>query len=167
VYDQNSDIPSAAGLRVGIAVSRYHGTITTALHQGATDAFTEAGGRGEDILLASTPGAFELPVVCKALADREDLDAVVALACVVRGETPHDQYICEAVSRELARISVDSGKPVAFGVLTCLDLDQARERAGGSRGNKGAEAMAAAIGTVHALRAIAGSTEPSAHVHRP
>jgi 6,7-dimethyl-8-ribityllumazine synthase len=150
---------SAEGLRIGIAVSRYHQDITDALRQGAVEVFTKAGGSADDLLIATAPGSFELMPLCQALANREDVDAVVALGCVIRGETTHDQYICQAVSQGLGQITLDTGKPVAFGLLTCQTKHQARERAGGENGNKGAEAMAAVIETVHALRRLAAVKE--------
>ena len=107
----------------------------------------------------AAPGAFELTIVAQALATREDLDAVVALGCIVRGETSHDEHLARTIAHGLTRIALDTRKTVTFGVLTCQTLHQARERAGGERGNKGSEAMAAAIETVRTLRALgAGAT---------
>jgi len=145
----------ATGLRIGIAVSRYHGDITEALCQAAVGTFTAAGGKRDDLTIVSAPGSFELTAMAGALAAREDLDAVVALGCVIRGETAHDEYICRSVAQGLTAITLETGKPVAFGLLTCHTKHQARERAGGEHGNKGEEAMAAIIETVHTLRDIA------------
>src|SRR5262249_14479307 len=139
--------PDATGLRIGIAVSGYHRKITGALCEGAIQAFRDAGGRERDLLIVPAAGAFELTAVCRALAHRGDLDAVVALGCIIAGQTRHDRYLAAAVAAGLTAITVETGVPVAFGVLTCDSLRQARQRAGGKHGNKGAEAMAAAIET--------------------
>lgn len=141
---------SARGLRVGIATSRYHEGVTARLQEGAVGAFRSAGGGDGDLLLVDAPGSFELVAIAHALASRTDIDAVVCLGCVLTGETTHDQYICQAVAAGLAAITASTGKPVAFGVLTCQSIEQAQARAGGtkdipSKGNKGEEAMNAAL----------------------
>jgi 6,7-dimethyl-8-ribityllumazine synthase len=100
------------------------------------------------------PGAFELVAISRAAAVRGDVDAVVALGCVLTGETSHDRHICDAVAHGLARISVEFGKPAAFGVLTCQTLSQAQARCGGAKGNKGEEAMRAAIGAAQAIKEL-------------
>lgn len=145
---------SAAGLRIGIALSRYHEAITQRLFEGARRAFLESGGREENLIRSDAAGAFELPVIAAALADREEIDGVVALGCIIAGETNHDEVIAHAVAGALAHLSLEARKPVALGLLTCADMDQAAARAGGDKGNKGADAMHAAIAAVHALRAV-------------
>ena len=95
----------ARGLRVGIATSRYHSDVTGPLHQGARNAFLEAGGKEDDLVLVDAPGSFELVAIAHALASRADLDAVVCLGCILTGETTHDRYICEAVANGLADIT--------------------------------------------------------------
>ncbi|MEY2716076.1 MAG: 6,7-dimethyl-8-ribityllumazine synthase [Planctomycetota bacterium] len=148
---------NARGLRVGIATSRYHEEVTSRLLDGARAAFLAAGGSDDDLLLVDAPGSFELVSIAHALASRADIDAVVCIGCVLTGETTHDQYICQAVAAGFAAITASCGKPVAFGVLTCQSIEQARARAGGAKGNKGEEAMKAAIiaaqavGRVHRL----------------
>lgn len=151
--------PDARDLRVALVVSVYHGEVTGALAHGARDAFRKAGGDAADIVEVAAPGAFELPALAAACARRGDIAAVVALGCVVRGQTRHDRYICEAVSNELARLSVDSGKPVGFGLLTVENIRQARERAGGDEGNKGEEAMNAALIALAAMRALGAAAK--------
>lgn len=136
---------NARGLRIGIATSRYHEGVTSRLMKGAQDAFLAAGGSADDLMLVDAPGSFELVAIAHALAARSDIDAVVCIGCVLTGETTHDQYICQAVAAGLAAITAQSGKPVAFGVLTCQNIAQAEARAGGDRGNKGVEAMQAAV----------------------
>lgn len=151
---QSNAPTSAAGLRLAIVVSRYHATITEALLAGATEAFRAAGGQDDALQVVDAPGTFELPVIASALASRDDVDGVIALGCVVRGETEHDRHIAGAVARGLVQSSIATGKPIAFGVLTCGDEAQARARAGGDKGNKGTEAMQATIAAVRALEAI-------------
>lgn len=147
---------SARGLRVGIVTSVYHQSVCSALERGAVDAFTAAGGSPSDIVRVDAPGAFELVAISLAMAQRIDIDAVVALGCVLTGETSHDKFICEAVVNGLSQVSLQTGKPVAFGVLTCVTVEQARARSGGAKGNKGVEAMQAAIHAVHSIAHIRG-----------
>ena len=135
-------------------MSRYHARITDSLCAAAIDCFRSAGGAEELLEVVRAAGTFELTAVCRALTDRGDLDAVVALGCVISGETPHDRYIASAVTTGLTMITVHTGCPIAFGVLTCDTLEQALARAGGDHGNKGADAMAAAIDTAHTIRAL-------------
>jgi 6,7-dimethyl-8-ribityllumazine synthase len=154
----------ARGLRIGIAVSRYHPEITDSMCHAAKDAFRQAGGREDDLTIVHAAGAFELTAVCSALAampevsGRRQHDALVALGCVITGETTHDQYIAQSVTQGLTSIIVATGVPIAFGVLTCNSLEQAlqrsvsAQRAGGM--NKGAEAMIAAIQTARALETL-------------
>jgi 6,7-dimethyl-8-ribityllumazine synthase len=147
--------PDARGLRVALVVSDYHREVTHAMADGARAAFATAGGAEADLLVAETPGAFELPVVAAAYAARADVTAVVALGCVVRGETRHDRYLNQAVTDALARLSVHSGKAIGYGLLTVESLKQARARAGGKQGNKGADAMVAALLTARLLQRAA------------
>jgi 6,7-dimethyl-8-ribityllumazine synthase len=155
---QNLD---ARGMRIGLAASGYHRAVTDLLRKAAAAQFSAAGGRTGDLLVVETPGSFELTAVCRALAYRGDMDAVVALGCIITGQTTHDQYLAQAVAQGLTSITVQTGVPIAFGVLTCQSMVQARERAGGSHGNKGAEAMAAAIAAALAVRAVEGATSGS------
>jgi len=147
----------ATGLAIGVVVSRYHGDITGAMLDGAVETFLDSGGAAGDLLTVPAPGAFELTTICQALAQRPELHGIVALGCIIRGETSHDQHLAQAVAGGLTRIALDTGKPVAFGVLTCQTLHQARDRAGGANGNKGSDAMAAVIEAVRSLQSIAGA----------
>jgi 6,7-dimethyl-8-ribityllumazine synthase len=149
----------AEGLRIALVVSTYHAEITSSMCRAAEQAFHHAGGRPEDLVVVAAPGTFELIAICRALAEREDIDAIVALGCVIRGETRHDRVILGAVAQSLGAIIVESGIPIAFGVLTCENYEQATARAGGSKGNKGEEAMRAAIVTALAVDAIAQEEE--------
>jgi 6,7-dimethyl-8-ribityllumazine synthase len=152
MYTQVPSSSTADGLRIGLVVSRYHEHVTDALYDGAVQHHEQAGGRADDLVVVRSPGSFELVAICRALAHDGGFDAIVALGCIITGETTHDQYIAGSVAQGLTDITVSTGVPIAFGVLTCRTLEQARERAGGDKGNKGAEAMAAAIETANAIR---------------
>ena len=150
----------AKGMRVGVATSRYHHDVTARLLDGARSSFANAGGDEANLVLVDAPGAFELIAIAHALALRSDIDAVVGLGCVLTGETTHDRYLCEGVAHGFAAITSQTGKPVAFGVLTCATLEQAAARSGGvtgaaSRGNKGSEAMLAAVVAANAIARVA------------
>jgi 6,7-dimethyl-8-ribityllumazine synthase len=158
----------ARKLRIGIAVSRYHHEITDSMLRGAVDAFTRAGGDPSRLVTAHSPGAYELVAVCRAMSlfENDDgesmIDGIVALGCIITGETTHDQYLAAAVAQGLVNITVNCGVPIAFGVLTCQTMDQARVRAGlappppGGKPamNKGAEAMIAAIEAANAVQSL-------------
>jgi 6,7-dimethyl-8-ribityllumazine synthase len=146
------DLIGADELRVGVVAARWHEEVMAGLVDGALRALEQA--RVDDPLVLRVPGSFELPVACARLA-RARYDALVALGVVIRGETPHFEYVCRAASEGLVRVSVDSGVPVGFGVLTCDDEAQARDRAGlpGSSEDKGFDAAQAALATVLVLRA--------------
>lgn len=150
-HDSNA---SAQGLRIAVVVSRYNSEITGALLDGATRAFREMGGDADDLTIVHAPGAFELPAIVGACARTGRHDGVVALGCLIKGETTHDTVIADAVAPALASISATTGVPVGFGLLTTATMDQARARAGGDRGNKGADAMRACIETHHAIASI-------------
>lgn len=139
-------------LRVAVVASLWHQQVMDGLVAGAQRALEEAG--VDDPLILRVPGSFELPVVAARLA-RANYEAVIALGVVVRGETPHFDYVCQAATDGLTRVAVDTGVPVGFGVLTCDDEEQALARAGlpGSKEDKGYEATQAALATVVALRA--------------
>jgi 6,7-dimethyl-8-ribityllumazine synthase len=142
------------GLRVALVAARFNDLIVDRLLDGALHALRAHGVRDEDLIAVRVPGAVELPLLAQALADRDDVDAVVALGCVIRGATSHYDHVCSMVASGIARIALDASKPVIFGVLTTETLEQAFDRAGGKLGNKGAEAAAAAIVTASALRDV-------------
>lgn len=146
--------PQARGLRVALVTSRYHEAIVGRLAEGASRAFSLAGGDERDLVRVDSPGAFELPVVVAALLRRGDIDAAVALGLVLTGETTHDRYISGSVAHALQELAIETGKPAAFGLLTCQTLAQAEARAGGDKGNKGEEAMTAALLAVASLEAV-------------
>ena len=138
-------LPSAEGLRFALAISRFNASVTDSLADGARQALTSAGAHDGDIEDVWVPGAYELPQAARVLAQTGRFDAVVCLGCVIRGETPHFEYISSAVAHGIMQASADTGIPMAFGVLTTDTVKQAEERAGAGRDNKGWEAAAAAI----------------------
>src|SRR5215813_8798239 len=135
----------AAGMRFGIAVSRFNGFITERLLAAALDALERAGAANGDVDVARVPGAFELPLTSKKLAQMGKYDALIAIGCVIRGETAHYDYVCSETSRGLQLAQMDTGVPVIFCVLTVDSLEQAIDRAGLKSGNKGFEAGLAAM----------------------
>lgn len=139
---------------VAIIVSRYNDSITSVLREGAHEAYLERFDAPESLAIIEAPGAFELPAIASAALQSGLYAGVVCLGCVIRGETTHDAHINTAVAEALASLSVATGLPVGFGVLTCLNVDQARARAGGDKGNKGREAMSAVLQALDAIRAI-------------
>jgi 6,7-dimethyl-8-ribityllumazine synthase len=143
----------AHGLRVAIVSARWHREVSDGLLAGAERALT--GCQIEDVAVVRVPGAFELPVMAKALASQR-YDAVVALGVVIRGGTPHFEYVCRAATDGLARVAVDTGVPIGFGLLTCDSTEQALDRCGlsGSSEDKGREAAMAAVETALLLRKV-------------
>ena len=137
--------PGAAGYRFAVIVSRFNPSITEALREGARSALLDAGATPADIEELDVPGAFELPQAARCAAETGRFDAVICLGCVIRGETPHFEYISSAVAHGITEAAGETGVPIAFGVLTTDSEAQAEERAGGGRDNKGWEAAAAAI----------------------
>ena len=137
--------PNGARRSVGIVVSRFNGDITNRLLEGALAALDEAGVAPDAVDVMPVPGAFELPIGAMALAKTRRYACVVALGCVIRGETPHFEYVCAEAASGLQLAGLDTGVPVSFGLLTCDTREQAEARAGGGHGNKGAEAARSAL----------------------
>ena len=135
----------ASNLRVAVVATRYNSPIVERLRQGAVGALIERGASPADLTVVLVPGAFELPLAVRKAAASGRYDAVIALGTVVRGETPHFDYVAGECAAGIARVMMETGVPVGFGVLTVDTLEQAVERAGGRVGNKGAEAALAAI----------------------
>jgi 6,7-dimethyl-8-ribityllumazine synthase len=136
---------TAHGRRVAVVAARFNDFIVASLLRGAVEAWRERGGAPENLLVARVPGAFELPVAVQRLAASRRFDAVVALGCVIRGDTPHFEYVAGECARGLETASLATGVPVAFGVLTVNTVEQALERAATTGANKGAEAMHTAL----------------------
>lgn len=149
-----------APLRVAIVRSTYHSWATEKMLEGAIERWRRLGGREEALIVATAPGTWELPAIARALTDQGCVDAIVALGAVIRGETDHFEYICRGVTMALADLTSHTGVPVGFGVLTCNSAEQARARAGGDAGNKGTEAMNAAVEAALMIRAVRELSPP-------
>ena len=145
---------TAEGLRIGIVVSRWNDFITKALLEGALDAIRRHGGSEELVTVAWVPGSFEIPVAVKTMAQSSRFDGIVALGCVIRGATTHYDHIAGAVTSGLNSVSLETGLPVAFGVLTVESIEQAIERSGSKAGNKGAEAALVVVEMANLLRQL-------------
>ena len=141
----------AKGIKLGIVISRFNDLITKELLSGAKDCFIRHGGDEEDLHVTWVPGAFEIPLAAKLLTEK-DYDAVVCLGAVIRGATPHFDYVAGEVSKGVAKVSLETGKPVIFGVITTDNIEQALERAGTKAGNKGWSAVQNAIEMVNLIR---------------
>ncbi len=143
-----------AGLKFGLVVSRFNEFITSKLLEGAQDALLRHGVNQEDIEIAWVPGSFEIPLIAKKLAQTKRYDAIICLSAVVRGGTPHFEYIAAEVSKGIAKVGLDTGLPVIYGVITADTLEQAIERAGTKMGNKGFDAAVTAIEMANLLKTI-------------
>jgi len=135
----------AAGLRFAIVVSRFNSAITDRLLEGAVDALKNSGAAHGDVEVVHVPGAFELPLAAKKLATTGEYDALIAIGCVIRGETSHYDYVCSETARGIQLAQMDTGVPIIFCVLTCETQGQALARAGGEHGNKGYDSGLAAV----------------------
>jgi 6,7-dimethyl-8-ribityllumazine synthase len=144
----------AKGFKIGIVVSRFNSFICERLLEGAMDTLIRHGADQKDIDVVRVPGAFEIPLVVKKMVASERYDGVICLGAVIRGATPHFDYVCAEVSKGIAAVSLDSGKPVGFGVLTTDNIEQAIERAGSKVGNKGAESAMAVIEMLNLFKAL-------------
>ncbi|MBL7795619.1 MAG: 6,7-dimethyl-8-ribityllumazine synthase [Saprospiraceae bacterium] len=142
---ESDNIPDASGLSFGIVVAEWNAHITHALYEGCYDTLLKHGAKAEQIHTIQVPGSFELPAGARILNGQKNVDAVICLGCVIRGETNHNEYINSAVAQGLVNLSIATGKPFIFGVLTPNDEQQALDRAGGKHGNKGVEAAVTAI----------------------
>ncbi|NTU42328.1 MAG: 6,7-dimethyl-8-ribityllumazine synthase [Nitrospirales bacterium] len=145
---------NAEGLRFGIIVGRFNDFINSRLQDGAIDALVRHGARQDDIEVVKVPGAFEIPLVAKKMAQKGSYDAVICLGTVIRGATPHFDYVASEVSKGIAAASLDTGVPIAFGVLTTDSIEQAIERAGTKAGNKGWDAAITAIEMAQVMKGL-------------
>ncbi|MCM0082239.1 6,7-dimethyl-8-ribityllumazine synthase [Geomonas sp. Red32] len=143
---------NAEGLKFGIVVGRFNSFIGERLLEGALDALIRHGANDADITVVRVPGAFEIPLAAKKLAAKGEFDGVICLGAVIRGSTPHFDYVASEVSKGIAHVSLDAGIPVAFGVLTTDTIEQAIERAGTKAGNKGFDAAVTVIETASLFR---------------
>ncbi|MEH7010492.1 6,7-dimethyl-8-ribityllumazine synthase [Neobacillus niacini] len=143
-----------SGLKIGIVVGRFNEFITSKLLSGAEDALKRHGVSESDVDIAWVPGAFEIPLIAQKMANSKKYDAVITLGTVIRGSTPHFDYVCNEVAKGVSKINLDSGIPVIFGVLTTDSIEQAIERAGTKAGNKGWDVAAGAIEMANLIRSM-------------
>ena len=144
----------AKGLKFGLVVSRFNDFINDRLLGGALDALIRNGADEKNLSIVKVPGAFEIPLAAKKMANSGMYDAVICLGCVIRGATPHFEYISAEVAKGISKVSLESGVPVSFGVITADNLEQAIERAGTKAGNKGWDAALSAIEMINLFRTM-------------
>ena len=145
---------SAEGKRFGLVVSRFNDFVSDRLLAGAIDALSRHGARDEDMDIVKVPGSFEIPLMAKKMVEKEKYDAVICLGAVIRGSTPHFEYVSSEVSKGVALVGLESGVPVIFGVVTTDTLEQAIERAGAKAGNKGWAAAVAAMEMANLVESV-------------
>lgn len=141
----SGNIPDAGEMRFGIVVSDWNSDVTWSLLDGAVKTLKKHGATEENIVIKHVPGSFELTLGAQFLAEYDDLDAIICLGCVIQGETPHFTYICQGVTQGITQLNLEYNIPFVFGVLTTINLQQAKDRSGGKHGNKGDEAAVTAI----------------------
>jgi len=139
------NLPDVSGRRFALVVAEWNSEVTEALYQGAYDTLLQYGATADNVLRGNVPGSYELTTAAQWFAERADIDAVICIGCVIQGETKHNDYINHAVAQGLTNVSLKTGKPIIFGVLTPNNQQQALDRAGGVHGNKGDEAAMTAI----------------------
>ena len=147
---------SSQGLKIAIVASRFNSFIVDRLVEGAIDAMVRTGGSPDDITVYKVPGAFEIPLVAKKLAQSGRYDGICCVGAVIRGDTPHFDYVASEVAKGIAHVGLETGTVISFGVLTTDSIEQAVERAGSKAGNKGSEATLAMIETINLLKAGEG-----------
>ncbi len=152
---------SAEGFAFGIVVSRFNSLVSRQLLDGAIDCLVRHGANEKNIMVVHCPGAFEIPQVALRLAKSDKFDALICLGCVIRGETPHFEYIASEVTKGVGSVALETGIPVAFGVLTTENLEQALERAGAKAGNKGWDAALTAIELTNIFKQLSGGRKRS------
>jgi 6,7-dimethyl-8-ribityllumazine synthase len=145
---------TAAGLKFAVVVSRFNSFVTDRLLAGALDTIKRSGGSDSEVDVVRIPGAWEFPVTVRAVAAQKKHDAIICLGAVIRGDTPHFDYVAGEAARGIAQAAADTGLPIVFGVLTTNTLEQAIDRAGGKGGNKGADAATTAIEMSNLLRKL-------------
>lgn len=144
----------AKGLKFGIVMSRFNDFITTRLLEGAHDALLRHGAKEDDITVIKVPGSFEIPLVAKKMASKRAYSAIICLGTIIRGATPHFEYLAAEVSKGIATVSLESGLPITFGVITTDTIEQAIERSGTKSGNKGWDAAISAIEMAQLLKKL-------------
>jgi 6,7-dimethyl-8-ribityllumazine synthase len=153
-YNKYSGKLSATGLKIGIVVSRWHELVNSKLLEGAVDIIERQGGNSENIDVFYVPGSFELSIITKKISEAKKYDCIITLGCIIRGHTLHFDLLSAEVVKAISQISMNSGVPIAFGVLTTDTLEQALERAGSKQGNKGVEAALSAIEMANLIKEI-------------
>jgi 6,7-dimethyl-8-ribityllumazine synthase len=148
------NIVASENFKIGIVASRFNDFVVGRLIDGALDGLKRHNVKDENITLAKVPGAFEIPVAAKKMAESKKFDAIICLGAVIRGATSHYDYVCNEVSKGIAQVSLESGVPVLFGVLTTENIEQAVERSGSKAGNKGTECALAAIEMIQLLKQL-------------
>jgi 6,7-dimethyl-8-ribityllumazine synthase len=156
---------TSVGLRFGIVVSRFNETVTEKLLAGALEILGRTGADEENLVVVRVPGSFEIPLAAKQLAESGDCDAVICLGSLIRGETDHYDYLASSVTGALSQISIEQGLPVAFGIITANNVEQALNRAGLKHGNKGTEAALAAIEMANLRKELQQHQESSTGTH--
>jgi 6,7-dimethyl-8-ribityllumazine synthase len=151
---EGSDIPNGNGMRIGIVLSEWNSEITGALFDGAVKTLVNNGVSKDDVIITTVPGSFELTLGSQFLCEDKSIDAVIALGCVIQGETRHFDFICDAVAHGITNVSLKYNKPVIFGLLTPNNMEQAKDRSGGKHGNKGDEAAVTALKMVALKRGL-------------
>ena len=139
------DFPKAPAMKIGVVISEWNSEITTKLFNGAQETLLACGVKSKNIYRTDVPGSFELPLGAQLTFEENNCDAVICLGCVIRGETPHFDYICQSVAKGIMDLNLKFDVPFIFGVLTCDTIQQAHERSGGPSGNKGVEAAVTAM----------------------
>jgi len=142
---QYNNVPDASRMKIGVVVAEWNSEITFAMKEGVVQTLREHGVEDSDIIVRHVPGSFELTAGAQMMANNTSVDVIICIGCVIRGETPHFDYICQGVTIGLTQVSINMKIPVIFGVLTTNDFQQALDRAGGKHGNKGVEAAVTAI----------------------
>lgn len=151
---EGRDVPDGKGMRFGIVLSEWNSEITGSLFDGAVKKLVENGVSKDDIIITTVPGSFELTLGSQFLCEDKTIDAVIALGCVIQGETRHFDFICDAVAHGITNVSLKYNKPVVFGILTPNNMEQAQDRSGGKHGNKGDEAAVTALKMVALKRGL-------------
>jgi 6,7-dimethyl-8-ribityllumazine synthase len=154
---KKDQLPDASTMRIGIVVSEWNADITENLYRGAVETLTDCGLRLDNIHVVNVPGSYELPMGAQMLLHNRSLEAVICLGSVIRGETPHFDFVCHAVAAGIKDVGLKMNKPVIFGVLTDNSIEQSRARSGGALGNKGVEAAVTAIKMVGLKRQLEDS----------
>ena len=155
-YDVSPSELDSAGARIAVVAARFNDGVVSRLLESALNTLAEHGVSRDEVTVVRVPGAFEIPVAARWLAHRGSVDAVLALGAVIRGDTPHFDYVSAEAARGVQSVSIETGVPVLFGILTCDDQAQADARAGGEHGNKGREAALAALEMISLRRRLGG-----------